>query len=234
MSPSTRPRAAGVLNAWVDYNGDGDWSDQGEQVFLNQPLNQGTNELAMLVPEDATTNSTWARFRLSTALDLQPTGEAPNGEVEDYNLTFFDNPWTNPSNIYDVNDDGAVAPLDPQLVINELNNPEVSDVITGQLPIPIPDPSMYAPPFLDVNGDGFISPIDALLVINQLNTPAAALSAGTAVIGRAFEDSARQSNRPSDTEATFSLRQLQTDDQEREESDYERIFDQIMANNDVW
>ena len=65
------------------------------------------------------------------------------------------------------------------LIINELNNPEVSDPATGALPVPIPNPTDFS--FFDVNGDGFISPIDALLVINELNGPSAALSSSVVV-----------------------------------------------------
>ena len=36
--------AAGLLSAWIDFNGDGDWTDAGEQVFQDHWLTAGTNK----------------------------------------------------------------------------------------------------------------------------------------------------------------------------------------------
>ncbi len=44
----------------------------------------GANALSVAVPLDATTGATFARFRLSSAGGLTPTGSAADGEVEDY------------------------------------------------------------------------------------------------------------------------------------------------------
>ena len=75
----------GVLNAWIDFNDNGDWSDPGEQIFTNEPLAAGTNNLNFNVPAGATsTAQTFARFRLSTIRDLSYDGPAIDGEVEDY------------------------------------------------------------------------------------------------------------------------------------------------------
>ncbi len=79
--------AAGLLNAWIDYNRDGDWNDQGEQIFINQILNAGSNILHFAVPATAAEGASFARFRFSTQGDLQPTGLAPDGEVEEYRIT---------------------------------------------------------------------------------------------------------------------------------------------------
>ncbi|HSR33039.1 MAG TPA: GEVED domain-containing protein, partial [Anaerolineae bacterium] len=43
----------GLLNAWLDFNIDGDWADSGEQIFTDQPLVAGTNSLTFGVPPDA-------------------------------------------------------------------------------------------------------------------------------------------------------------------------------------
>lgn len=75
---------AGVLNAWVDFDNNGDWADAGEQVFTDQALVAGTNPLTFTVPAAAIVASTYARFRFSTASGLDVTGAAPDGEVEDY------------------------------------------------------------------------------------------------------------------------------------------------------
>ena len=78
------------LDAWIDFNQDGDWNDSGERVFTNFDLGttNGTQTLSITVPEDTGDNivygTTYARFRLSTAGGLLPTGLAGDGEVEDY------------------------------------------------------------------------------------------------------------------------------------------------------
>ncbi len=78
---------AGKLDGWIDFNGDGDWLDASEQIFTSQSVVAGTNLLSFTVPAGATAGSTGARFRLSTAGMLAPTGIANNGEVEDYLAT---------------------------------------------------------------------------------------------------------------------------------------------------
>jgi hypothetical protein len=77
--------AAGALNAWIDFNADGDWADPGEQIFSNRALLAGANLLSFAVPSGATpTNRTFARFRISSAGSVSFTGSANDGEVEDY------------------------------------------------------------------------------------------------------------------------------------------------------
>ncbi|CAD7774595.1 Repeat domain in Vibrio, Colwellia, Bradyrhizobium and Shewanella [Candidatus Methanoperedenaceae archaeon GB37] len=78
--------AKGILQGWIDFNSDWDWSDPGEQIFLNQALTQGSNTLTFKVPTTATTGATFARFRFSTARGLSFDGQAPDGEVEDYKV----------------------------------------------------------------------------------------------------------------------------------------------------
>ena len=130
---------------------------------------RGTNELSFEVPSTSALGATYARFRLSSSGGLAPTGLAPDGEVEDYLVGIFANPYQNPDprRRHDVNDNGLVTPLDAMLVLRELDEPTIRDV-DGRLPIP-PGPGQEPPPFVDVNGDGFVSPLDAMLVINELS-----------------------------------------------------------------
>ena len=77
----------GKLDAWIDFNGDGDWNDAGEQIFASRELSAGMNSLNIAVPADAiTSRATFARFRFSTLGGLAPFGPAANGEVEDYQV----------------------------------------------------------------------------------------------------------------------------------------------------
>jgi uncharacterized repeat protein (TIGR01451 family) len=78
--------AAGKLDAWIDWNGDGDWNDPGEKIFNSVNLLGGLQVANINVPVGATLGQTFARFRLSSAGGLAPTGFAPDGEVEDYQV----------------------------------------------------------------------------------------------------------------------------------------------------
>lgn len=74
----------GVVSAWIDFNHDGDWSDQGEQVLVDAPVEPGPNSRSVHIPGTAQIGPSYARFRYSTVAGLTPVGQAPNGEVEDY------------------------------------------------------------------------------------------------------------------------------------------------------
>lgn len=74
----------GVLNAWMDWNHDGDFADADEQIAVDADVTNGT--ITVLVPATATVGSTYARFRYSTNPGLSPTGIASDGEVEDYQI----------------------------------------------------------------------------------------------------------------------------------------------------
>ena len=80
----------GYLQAWIDFNGDGDFDDVGEQVATDLQLATGTTgtiNVPLAVPETATTSQTFARFRWSKTAGLGATGSIIYGEVEDYALT---------------------------------------------------------------------------------------------------------------------------------------------------
>ncbi|MFC1927208.1 PKD domain-containing protein [Chloroflexota bacterium] len=77
--------AAGYLDAWLDFNDDGDWADAGEQIFADESLSAGDNYLSFPVPFSAVqTAGTFARFRFSSTGGLSYDGLADDGEVEDY------------------------------------------------------------------------------------------------------------------------------------------------------
>ncbi len=81
--------APGKLNAWMDFNGDGNWSEPDEQIFVDKGLVEGNNALTFNVPSGAKPGNTFARFRFSTTGELSSCGLAangsvPDGEVEDY------------------------------------------------------------------------------------------------------------------------------------------------------
>ena len=81
----------------------------------------------------------------------------------DTETTVATSPWQNVRDVFDVDDDTFVVPLDALLIINDLNRSGARD-----LPVP-PDPLFAPPPYLDVSGNNSVEPLDALLVINELN-----------------------------------------------------------------
>jgi uncharacterized repeat protein (TIGR01451 family) len=109
------PAAGGVLQAWIDFNGNGTL-DSGEELAFNgggalSPGTTVTDTLCFEVPKDAVFNDGMAfvRFRLSPTGGLAPDGPSkfdeaavvPAGEVEDYmlklakvgNLVWEDRNW---------------------------------------------------------------------------------------------------------------------------------------------
>jgi hypothetical protein len=79
-------KAAGPakLDAWIDFNGDHDWADPGEQILTSANVTPGANAFPIPIPAGTPDGVTYARFRLSRSGNLQSTGAAMGGEVEDY------------------------------------------------------------------------------------------------------------------------------------------------------
>jgi uncharacterized repeat protein (TIGR01451 family) len=93
--PVTGP---GRLSAWIDFNGDRDFIDPGEQIASSvtdggsgdsDGLANGTIVIALTPPTTATTSATIARFRFSSNSGVSSSGLAGYGEVEDYQLTII-------------------------------------------------------------------------------------------------------------------------------------------------
>ncbi|WP_348528487.1 prenyltransferase/squalene oxidase repeat-containing protein [Methanothrix sp.] len=83
----------GYLNAWIDFGADGSWAEGLDQIFVDRPLNKGSNSLTFFIPPEAKEDSeTFARFRFSTEKGLSFAGLALDGEVEDYRLNIGKNP----------------------------------------------------------------------------------------------------------------------------------------------
>ncbi|MEW6157497.1 MAG: GEVED domain-containing protein, partial [Verrucomicrobiota bacterium] len=119
----------GRLDAWIDFNGNGNWNDPGEQIFANQPLVSGPNHLTFVVPPNAVARESYARFRLSLQGGLKPNGPASEGEVEDYvvkiekpaELDFGDAPQSYPTLLAQ---DGARHVINPDFFLGRLIDPE--------------------------------------------------------------------------------------------------------------
>jgi SdrD B-like protein/putative Ig domain-containing protein/GEVED domain-containing protein len=81
--------ASAFLNAWIDFNNDGDLSDANEQIATNTSVTTGTSNatlnLSLNVPASAVTGTNvGVRVRLTSVSSPGFSGAAGNGEVEDY------------------------------------------------------------------------------------------------------------------------------------------------------
>jgi uncharacterized repeat protein (TIGR01451 family) len=86
---------AGRVNAFFDWNNDGDFLDASEAI-AELTVAAGNNNLTVAVPSGAITGTPiGARFRLSSAGGLTSVGGAVDGEVEDYMVTVSAGSGTN-------------------------------------------------------------------------------------------------------------------------------------------
>jgi hypothetical protein len=187
----------GKLDAWFDLNRDFDWNDAGEKITLTNITPDPSDPTKLKYPNaqpgdifdgdnlfsfsfgdaNTTKGSTFARFQLSPTGVSSPTfvtvnGVAPDGEVEDKQILVSSAPFQNPSNQFDVNNDGFVSAADALTIINVLNAHPGG---TGKLELgqpPVPNPVGSAPGlslYVDTTGDGFIAGDDVLAIINYIN-----------------------------------------------------------------
>jgi hypothetical protein len=119
--------AAGFVDAWIDFNRNGTF-DPAEKIANSFAVVAGANVLVVPeVPASAVAGTTYARFRLSSAGGLAPTGSAPDGEVEDYAVQIF---VPAPASVNQIED-----PENPGTVLMLINGTANSDAIAVQ-PVP--------------------------------------------------------------------------------------------------
>ncbi len=78
----------GRLNAFFDWNRDGDFDDAGEQAIEELELTTGRHSITVTPPATASSGESHARFRYCTAANdcNVPSGQASDGETEDYRI----------------------------------------------------------------------------------------------------------------------------------------------------
>ncbi len=111
--------SSAYLHAWIDYNGDGDWSDSGEQIFSNQLLDDGFNELQIQVPANAMAEMAHIRFRWTLEPNLGPFDPSIAGETEDYVQAI---PSDGQSGVVAIDDEATVAEDSADNLVDVLNN----------------------------------------------------------------------------------------------------------------
>ena len=86
VTASIGDNSSALLNAWIDFDGDGAFDSASEQIVSNLRLTEGVNSIDIAIPLDAQIGATYARFRYGYESNIGPNGEAMAGEVEDYRL----------------------------------------------------------------------------------------------------------------------------------------------------
>jgi uncharacterized repeat protein (TIGR01451 family) len=101
----------GYLQAWIDFNGNNNFADAGEQIASNiQDIDgDGLITLSVPIPATATSAQTYARFRWSSTASLSTTALANDGEVEDYAISFSGAAALGASKTINVFDPGALG-----------------------------------------------------------------------------------------------------------------------------
>ncbi len=83
----------GYLDAWVDFDQNGNWAAANEHIFTAFPLALGLNNLSFTVPTTATVGNSSSRFRFRDYSGVMNfDGLAQNGEVEDYPVYIGETP----------------------------------------------------------------------------------------------------------------------------------------------
>lgn len=82
--------ASGYIFGWIDFTGDGDWDDMGEELFPGgAPLVPGFNNLSFPAPAVGMPGLTYGRFRVTSVTPMTYDGLAPDGEVEDFPINVY-------------------------------------------------------------------------------------------------------------------------------------------------
>ena len=142
-----------ALNAWIDFNGDGIFSNPDERIFTNQILQDGINTLTFTSPASVAAGVSYARFRFSHQRNLSPTGHAIDGEVEDHRVQLLDTSPLAADDEFTVDQNSEDNPL------NVLAN-DVPSIAGVNLPLRMFDPFGVATSaqggtyFIDTNGTG--------------------------------------------------------------------------------
>lgn len=120
----------GLLDAWVDFNADGDFLDPGEKVLSNKAVLDGSNRIVVhSISDPAILNSnsiaqTWMRFRISNTGNTTTNGVVIGGEVEDYRVLIADAALPEP--VDDLAgftfEDNAIEIIGTDLLANDISN----------------------------------------------------------------------------------------------------------------
>ncbi len=128
--------AAGVLDVWFDWNADGDFSDAGERVVSNMPVQAGENIILVSTPATAQIGATFSRFRISTSGNLPLGGLAIGGEVEDHLVEIVaGEPPVAVDDNYSVDEDEVLTVAAPGILANDTDADSPALTVLDQDPL---------------------------------------------------------------------------------------------------
>jgi hypothetical protein len=89
ITVSSGEYSAGRVNAWLDFNGDGDFDDSGEHIIVDDRQFSGTDSYTFPVPDAAVSGLTFAR--VTYGYHRYKAGDSPTirdiaGEIEDHQV----------------------------------------------------------------------------------------------------------------------------------------------------
>ena len=158
----------GVLQAWLDWNGDGVWHVTDEQIYAGY-LPADTHTILVQPPLDSVIGRTFARFRISEQGGLGPDGLALSGEVEDHRAYIQDAPEITVTDSWGDPDDADIAFHTPLSVFRPGSSdsplvrpayPDAEQYVdvtnTGTAPLTLFEIQIAAP---DVTVDGPVLPL---------------------------------------------------------------------------
>ena len=153
--------ATAYLHAWLDLNGDGDFTDSGEKILSNQVVTTGTQAVTFPSLGGAKLGSTFMRVRLSQDRDLGPTGLSASGEVEDYQVTIVDTAQIALADSFEVSRNSTLNSLD--VIANDFSIPgETLKILTAgpslagaTLQVTADNKILYTPPSGFIGTDTF-------------------------------------------------------------------------------
>ncbi|MCK4765875.1 MAG: lamin tail domain-containing protein [Candidatus Aminicenantes bacterium] len=103
--------ASCYFTLWIDYNGDGDFNDVGEELFSRGPLTSYTSR-TIPIPADVQVTTTRLRVAVKQAAASSPCDTGFTGEVEDYTVKFtsvvINEVLFDPYGAGDANGDGTI------------------------------------------------------------------------------------------------------------------------------
>ena len=109
----------GKVDAWIDFNRDGDWNDAGEQIFDDLEVAGGTAPYTFSISGTVNAGKTFARFRISSNGVDDPTGRAPDGEVEDYAINISDDSGDPKNPVVNITGNATIANVSGNAVITD-------------------------------------------------------------------------------------------------------------------
>jgi hypothetical protein len=169
----------GIVDAFFDYDCDGDWDEADERVT---GIAVPAVALTLSVPAGACIGTTQARFRLTSTGIGEPTGPAPDGEVEDHAVEIVTLAAVTPAPFHFTDRTLVVA---SQVEDTPSDYVTISGIANGVAPVSITGGyyQLESAPDVRSNGPGIVRNGDRLRVYHVVPQPAATRADTTLTVG---------------------------------------------------